>query len=219
MPNKPSLELSDVQRKVIEELEVLTDAFVSTFNELGKTIKAYSEEIAITIEKFTKEKTEWTLYDTQCFDLSYIPFREYADAKKISLDNLMRCFHISGQKVLVKNLVIQGKKRKVDVLSLCWGFTYDVEDAPYRFFYVQIIKEKSPNGAVFSVDEYEKLANEIKTSVGIQEDDFYVLEHPDKGYSEYFYVWLDFKYYNELAKFFKICKDELIEKFLSKIKD
>ena len=41
MPNKPSLELSDVQLKVIKELDVLTDAFVSTFNEFGKIIKAY----------------------------------------------------------------------------------------------------------------------------------------------------------------------------------
>ena len=36
MPNKPFLELSDIQKKVIEELDVLTDAFVSTFNEIEK---------------------------------------------------------------------------------------------------------------------------------------------------------------------------------------
>ena len=62
MPNKSSLELPIVQKKVIEELDVLTDAFVSTFNEIGKMIKAFSEEVSALIEEF-KEENNWKLND------------------------------------------------------------------------------------------------------------------------------------------------------------
>jgi len=131
----------------------------------------------------------------------------------------MNFFYVSGQIVLVKNLLIQEKKKEVDLI-LDWGFKYDIDDKPSKFFYVEITMKNSPNGAVFSIDEYKKLANEIKRSVGIKEDYFYDLEHPDDGDSEeYFCIWLDFEYYKELAKFFKICREELVEIFLSKIKD
>jgi len=40
MPTKPSLELSLIQEKVIQELDLLTDAFVSTFKEIGKDNKS-----------------------------------------------------------------------------------------------------------------------------------------------------------------------------------
>lgn len=83
MKNKNSLELSDVQMKVIDELELLTDAFVSTFNEIGKKIKVFSEEISIIIDKFIKEKSDWREYGSQCFDLSYNPLREYSYEKNL----------------------------------------------------------------------------------------------------------------------------------------
>ena len=217
---KKTIELSELQLKVIKELDVLTDAFVSTFNEIGKIIKEYSEEISIPIEKFIKERSEWRLYDSQSFDLSFMPFRnDYSYEKKFSINTLKQYFVVGGQKTLVKEMKIEGKKKQLDYLLLDWGFNYDIEEDPFKFFYVQITKNKSPDGAVFSVEEYEKLANEIKSSIGIHEDYFYDSDHPDNGDSESFTVWLDFKYFNELSKFFKICKEELIEKFISKIKD
>ncbi len=220
MLNKSSLELSDIQIKVIEELDVLTDAFVSTFNRIGKTMKSFSEEISIIVDKFIKEKTNWRPYDTQCFDLSFIPFRsEYSVDKKFSINLLHQYFAVAGQKVLVKEIKIDNKKKQVDVLTISWGFKYDIEDVPIKFFYVEIEKDKSSEGAIFSKSEYEKLSNEIKTSVSMDENDYYDLEHPDDGDSESFYVWLDFRYRNKLSDFFQICKDELIEKFISKIKD
>jgi hypothetical protein len=219
MPNKPSLELSDIQIKVIEELDVLTDAFVSTFNELGKIIKIFSEEISIILEKFIKEKTDWRLKDTQCFDLSFRPLNEYTYEKKFSIEILKQYFCVAGQKTLVKEVKIDGKKKQVDELTLCWGVLYDIEDDPIKYFYVQIIKDKSTDGAIFSKNEYDKLANEIKTTLLIEEDNFYDVEHPDDGDSEYFLIRLDFKYLNKVSKFFEINKVELIEKFISKIKD
>ncbi len=218
MPNKPSLELSDMQLKVIEELDVLTDAFVSTFNEIGKVVKAFSEEISIIIEKFIKEKIDWRLYNYQCFDLSFIPFDTYAFEKK-SIDSLSQNFYVSGQKVLIQEAIIEDRKKQTDVITISHGFTYSCDDEPTKYFYFEMKKDKSSDGAIFSIDEYEKLANEIKVSVGIIEDDFYDLEHPDDGDSEWFYVWLDFKYLDKLSDFFQVCKDELIEKFIARIKD
>ena len=63
---KPSLELSEIQLKVLDELEILSDAYISTFNELGKYIKNYSggnyhrvtEKCVIPINKFSD-----TLYE------------------------------------------------------------------------------------------------------------------------------------------------------------
>ena len=221
MPNKYSLELSDVQLKVIKELDVLTDAFVSTFNEFGKIIKAYSEGISVIIEKFLKEKNYWRPYDTQCFDLSYMPFREeYAFEKKFSIGNLQQYLCVAGQRTLVKEVIRDRKKEQVDEQILSWGFIYDFQEEPNKIFYVEVQKGKSSGGANLSKKEYIKLANDIKKSVDIKEDNFYTLDHPDDGYPEFFSVWLDFeKYPNKLPEFFQICKDELIEKFLSKIKD
>ena len=72
MRNKSSLELSDIQNKVIEELDVLTDAFASTFNELGKIVKGYSEEISTLVERFIKSKSGWRLYSSESFGAARI---------------------------------------------------------------------------------------------------------------------------------------------------
>lgn len=220
MLNKNSFELSDLQKKVIDELDVLTDAFVSTFNEIGKMIKAFSEEISIITDNFIKEKGDWRQYNTQCFDLSVMPFREdYSYEKKFSIDVLKQYFVVGGQIVLIKEVKLSEKKKQLDGININWGFRYDLEDDPKKFFYVEISKDKNLDGAIFSKNEYGKLANEIKTSTGIKEDDFYILAHPDDGDSEYFSVWLDFEYLDKLSDFFQICKEEFIEKFISKIKD
>ena len=58
--------------------------------------------------------------------------------------------------------------------------------------------------AIYSRNEYEKLAHQIKTSLGIEENE---LQRPDDGDVEYFTVWLDFTYFNKLAIFFRTCKD------------
>ena len=220
MHNKSSLELSDIQNKVIEELDVLTDAFASTFNELGKTVKAYSEEISTLVERFIKSKNGWRLYTSQCFDVSFIPFKsEYSIEKKFSIDFLDQGFFVAGQSILVKEVISDEKKKQVDVLSLSWGFRYGKDDKPTKYFYVEVEKEGNAEGAIFSKEEYETLEKKIKTSVGMEEDDFFELEHPDDGDSERFHVWMDFKYSKNVHNFFDICKTELIEKFIERIKD
>lgn len=80
-------------------------------------------------------------------------------------------------------------------------------------------RKKKSEGAIFSKNEYDKLANEIKKLCSIKEDYFYDLEHPDDGDSEDFLVWLDFHYLEKLSDFFQIYKEGLIEKFLLKIKE
>jgi len=220
MHNKPSLELSETQNKVIDELDILTDAFASTFNELGKIVKAYSEEISTLVERFIKSKNGWRLYSSQCFDLSFMPFkREYSFEKKFSIDFLEQGFFVAGQKILVKEVVTDKKRKQVDDLLLSWGFKYDKEDKPVKYFYVEVKKENNSEGAIFSKEEYEILKNKIKTSAGIGEDYFSDLEHPDDGDSEYFHVWMDFKYCENVYNFFDICKTELIETFVDRIKD
>lgn len=219
MQNKSSVELSDVQLKVIEELDVLTDAFVSTFNEIGKMIKAFSEEISILTDNFIKEKSDWRPYDTQCFDLSYKPFREYIIERKFAIESLKQYFNVGGQSTLVKEVNVGNKKKQVDVIVFSWGFTYDIEEEPSKLFYIELYKEKKSADAIFSKNDYDKLGNEIKKLCGIKEGDFYDLEHPDDGDSERFFVWLDFDYLDKVSDFFQICKDDLVEKFLSKIND
>lgn len=153
MKNKNSLELSDVQMKVIEELDVLTDAFVSTFNEIGKMIKAFSEEISTIADNFIKEKSGWRRYDTECFDLSFIPFREYSIEKKFSINLLKQFLEFGGRETLIKEVKIDNKKKRIDVLVLMWGFTYDMEDEPTKYFYVELWKKKKTEEAIFSKNE------------------------------------------------------------------
>jgi len=216
---KKTIELTDLQLRVIEELDVLTDAYISTFSEIGKIIENYSEEVSLLIEKFIKEKRDWRLYTHRCFDLSYIPFRDYAMEKKFSLENLSQYFNVAGQIILINEIMQDGKKKEVDSFGFYWGFKYDANEVPTKFFYVEMGRDKSGNVQVFSRNEYVELANKIKLAIGILEEDFYELQHPDEGDLEFFSIWLDFKYYKELLKFLKICKEEAIEKFISKIKD
>jgi hypothetical protein len=220
MPNKLSLELPDVQETVIRELDVLTDAFVSTFNQIGKIIKAFSEEVSALIEEF-KEENNWKLNDKKSFDISYMPFLgDYSYNKFFSIELLKQYFEVAGQKNLTKEVSIEGKKKKLNNLYFSWSFKYDIEDPDStQFFYVSI-NDNIKNSSVLSKNEYLSLLAKIKKSCVIEEEHFYELEHPDNGDSESIFIWLDYKKYsNKVSEFFQICKDELIEPFLSKIKD
>lgn len=218
MPIKATLKLSAVQSKVIDELELLTDAFASTFNEIGKVVHSLSEEMSRTIEGFIKERSKWRLYNSQCFDLSFIPFDSYTIEKKFSIESLGQYFYVSGQKVIVQEMIVEDRKKQTDVITISHGFTYDYDDEPTKYFYFELEKN-SPNGEIFSENEFQEIADHIKTEIGIEGEDFYLIEHPDTAKIEHFYIWLDIKYADKLPVFFQICKDELIEKFLSKIKD
>ena len=135
------------------------------------------------------------------------------------MDILEQGFWVAGQQILVKEVILDEKKKQVDVLSLCWGFRYFEEDTPKKYFYVEVEKENHFEGAIFSKDEYNILKNKIKLSAGIEEDYFSDLSHTDDGVSEYFHVWMDFKYCKNVHNFFDMCKTELIEKFIERIKD
>jgi hypothetical protein len=118
MMNKNSVELTEVQIKILDELEILTDAFVSTFNEVGNIIKPFSDELSSRLENFIKQKNNWRFYPPKCFDLSYRPFTNYTEERKFSIEILKNNFFAFGQKVLIKEIEIDGKKKEVDFLSL-----------------------------------------------------------------------------------------------------
>lgn len=71
---------------------------------------------------------------------------------------------------------------------------------------------------VLSKIEYDKLLAKIKISSGIEEEKYYDLYHPDDKDSEYLLVYLEMKYADKLSDFLQICKEELIDKFVLKIK-
>jgi hypothetical protein len=218
MLNKSSLELSEVQVKVLDELELLSDAFVSTFNEIGKVVNSLSKEISRTLEGFVKERSRWRLYSSQCFDLSFIPFDSYKIEKKFSIESLGQYFYVSGQKILVQEMIVEDKKKQTDVITISHGFSYNSDEEPTKYFYFELEKN-SPNGGVFTLNEFEEIATRIKAEIEIEQADFYLIEHPDIEKIEHFYIWIDIKYKDKISSFFQICKDELVEKFLSKIKD
>lgn len=217
MSPKSSLELTEVQKKVIEELDVLTDAFVSTFKELGKVIKSYSEEISILTDSFTKRNISWRP-QAQCWELLYFPFRDWSQIKRYKVESLGQIFCLTGRSTLEKKFQHKGKA-SLNYLSIEWGFKYDKEDNPFKFFYVEIEIDKTTDGNVLIEKEYENLSKRLKETIGIEEDEFSELDYSDEGGSERFYVWLDFKYSEKLSDFFQVCKDELITVFLSRIGD
>ena len=118
-----------------------------------------------------------------------MPFREdYSYEKKFSIDVLIQYFIVGGQIVLVKEIKSDQKKKQVDGININWGFKYEVGDNPEKLFYVEITKNEYSHGSIFSKNEYDNFANEIKGLCGVLEDNFYDLEHPDNGDSESFFV-------------------------------
>lgn len=214
MPKKHSLELSEVHIKVINELEILTDVLASTFMKIGDIVKAYSEEISLLTDSFTKKNSSWR-EQAQCWDLLYFPFRYPSEIKRYKVESLEQIFCVTGQSTLEK---VNGKT-SLNSLRIQWGFKYEKEDDTAKLFYVEIKMEKTPHGAVITENEYKNLAKRIKETIGIKEDAFYEYNLPDDGAAEWFSVWLDFKYSESLQEFFQICKDELITKFLSRMGD
>ena len=218
MPPKQTLELSEVQKKVIEELDVLTDAFVSTFKELGKIIKTHSKDISELTDYFIKKNKSWKL-QRQCWDLLYYPFRDRSPKTRgFRLEDLQQKFCVNGRRTLEKKSGIDGREQHTK-LTIEWGFKYDNGYDPFKFFYVWIEIPRNSHGVVLTEDEYESIGKSIKETIGIKEEYFYDLDYDYDEGNERFYVWLDYiKYSEKVFQFFKICKDELIEKFISKVK-
>ena len=198
MTNKSSLELSELQIKVLDELELLTDSFASTFNEIGKVVHSLSEKISRTIESFIKERSKWRLYNSQCFDLSFIPFDSYVNEKKFSIESLGQYFYVTGQKVLVQEMIVEDRKKQTDVITISHGFTYNSDEESTKYFYFELEKN-SPNGGVFTRNEFEEIANRIKAETGIEQTEFYLIEHPDIEKIEHFYIWIDIKYKDKIS--------------------
>ncbi len=219
MLNKSSLELSKVQNKVLEELELLTDAFVSTFNEIGDIMKPFSDELNALLENFLKQKNNWRFYTSKCFDLSYRPFTDYTEERKFSIGILKNNFYAFGQKVLIKEVEIEGKKKEVDALSLDWGFSFNKEDR-LNHFSVSISRSGTLSEITFSKKEYEEILNQIKITMAFNDDSFYDLQHPEEDDdAEFIQLWLDYREINKLHKLFQIYQKEFFEPFLLKIND
>ncbi len=216
MPNKPSLELSTVQRKVIEELEILSDAYVSTVSEIGKYIKLYSSEISSSLETFLNDKPLWKRYDPECYDLSYKPFTVFHQTEKFKIDILINSFTVDGQVSVVKKSE-EEKRKQLNYFSMNWGFYFDKEDSPQKYFYFNFFRQaKKYGGAFLSLQEYEKILSE-KDKIGFEIHD---QEHPSLGDNDEFVeLILDYQNINFVLDFFKFCKENILEKILSKIKD
>ena len=223
MTKNKSLQLNVVQKKVLDELEILTDVMASTFLEIGSVIRKFSKEIFESKEiskledSIIKKNTSW-LIRNQNWDVSYFPFIDSSDSRNDTIGSLGQIFCITGRINLKRGLL--SKKTSGGYRSwIEWGFKfkYDEKNRPTKFFYVEIEIEKTPDGAVFSKEEYLNIANKIQKAIDVQNGHFFELDYPDNGGKERFYVWLDLKYSESLSRFFDNCKDELIKEFLSRI--
>ncbi len=218
MPNKSILEYSDIQVKVLNELELLSDAYISTFNEIGKVVKQFSKEMSTLISKFVSEKNFWRKLDSESYDLAYKPFFYDVD-KMFLIDSLDFTFAVEGRVVLRKEIKSEDKKKYVNYFNFCWGFIYDKTQNPEKYFYIELTRDRSWGESILSEKEYEEIANRIKKSVGFTDNSFYDLNSPDEDGAEYFGLKLDNKDVDKVSNFFEIGKEEFIEKFISKIKD
>lgn len=213
MPNKNPLELADIDIKVLDELELITDAYVSTFSKIGEAIKSFSLEINKDMQRFLSQKTSWRKYTSQCYDLAYKPFY-YDSGKEFLIDELQFEFAVEGQLGLIKEINEGEKKKYVNKFNLRWGFYYGKELEPDKYFYFTIDRNtKRYNGTIMSLGEYKNLLQ--------NETNFhYRQEHPEKGdLNEWLEITLDFNKKENLPSFFKFLKDELLSTFISKIKD
>ena len=217
MINK-TLELSKLQLEVIDELEVLTDAFISTFTEIGKSIKEFSTDINVLIGNFILKDSAWKKLSNESYDLAYKPFC-YDEAKKFLIDSLDFAFAIEGRVVLRKEIVEEEKKKYLNYFNLCWGFYYDKEEDPNKYFYIQLNREIIWGNAILPKNEYEEIANKIKSSIDCRRDSFYTIGHPDDEEDEFFHLCLDYKDADKLFNFLEISKEKFIENLLSKLKD
>lgn len=215
MPPKPSLELSDTHLKVLDELELLTDAYISTFTQIGKTINVFSEEINSIIKKFLSEKPLWRKYTSQCYDLSYKPFC-YDYGKEFLTDFLSFQFAVEGQLSLTKEIQEGGKKKTANYFNLRWGFYYDKEQEPDKYFYFTINRyAKRYGGPIMNLNEYVNLLNK-QNKINFD----HTQAHPEEGdMNEYLELSLDYYKKDNLSNLFAFFKDELLATFLSKIKD
>jgi len=184
-------------------------------------IRKYSTDINVLIEDFILKDNSWKKLSKESYDLAYKPFCYYGD-KEFLIDSLDFTFAVEGRVTLRKEILEEGKKKHVNKFNLCWGFYYDKfdkEEDSNKYFYIEMSGDRTWDNAILSKAEYEDIAVKIKSSIDCIKDTYYDIEDPDDNDLEYFLVWLDFEYYKELNKFFKICKEELIEKFVSKLKD
>lgn len=213
MSPKISMELSDTHIKVLDELELLTDAYISTFTQIGKTINGFSAELSKVVGKFLSERPSWRKYPSHCYDLAYKPF--YYDWKGESLiDVLSIQFAVEGRIAIVKELKESGKKKEVDYFQIYWGFYYDKDNDPDpdKYFYFDIYRNaKIHGGSIMNLDEYNYLLNK-ENEVRID----YTQEHPENGdVNESIELWLDYPKKENLSNLFTFFKDELLTNFIS----
>lgn len=215
MSPKIPLELSDTHIKVLDELELLTDAYISTFTQIGETIKGFSAELNIIIQKFLSKKLLWRKYTSQCYDLAYKPF--YYDWQKgFLIDSLSFEFAVEGRIALVKEVKEEGKKKEENYFNISWGFFYGKDEEPDKYFYFRIDREaKRYGGPIMSLDEYERLLNK-KNEMNFDNTQ----EHPENGdINESVELWLDYNKREKLFDLFTFYTNEIVATFISKIKD
>ena len=216
MPNKPILNLSNIHSKVLDEIELLSDAYVSTFSEIGKYVKLYSIEINKTIEVFLNVRPLWKKYDSECYVLSYKPLTIFQGTEKFKIDVLFNSFTVDGQISVVKQSKDE-KRNQLNYFSMNWGFYFDKDDSPQKYFYFLISRNaKKYGGAFLSLQEYAKILSE-KDKINFE---IHLQEHPGLGHTnETIELILNSQHINFVSDFFQFCKANLLEKFLSKIKD
>lgn len=216
MPKKSSLELSEIQTTVLDELDLLSDVFISTFSKIGETVKEFSTEIDEIIENLLPKN--FKVNQNASYDLAYKPFC-YNTNREYLIDDLTFEFAVEGKVAIRKEITDVEKKKYTNYFNLRWGFYYEKEDNSSKYFYIEMESKKFGNEPIISKNEYEEIINEIKKTMGFVED-FYELNHPESGDLEFFQLRLEkYKEISSLAKFFEVCKREFIGKFISKIKD
>jgi hypothetical protein len=215
MPKKILLDLTTIHKKVLDEIELLSDAYISTFSEIGKVISGFSEELDKTFQRFLTQKTSWRKYDSGCYDLSYKPFTDFHQSEKFSIDVLYASFTVDGQISLVQENT-DGKRKTLNHFSANWGFYYGKEDRPDKYFYFQLYRNaKRYKGAILSLKDYQTLIEKFSFSNFIMDQ-----EHPENRNShEFIQFGIEWKDIDKLQNFFDFFNNDLLGLFLSKIKE